>query len=161
MDDRPEPVRSSELPAGEADPAALAMPVAAGEPGLIERVRRRVRRLALGAPLPTGRYAAFISYRQLEPDRAFAIRLHRALETYVVPKGLGGGRHLGRVFRDADELAASSDLGSTIREALDRSDWLVVVCSPRSRTSRWVDAEIRHFADHGRGGRILAVLIEG
>nr|WP_171015405.1 TIR domain-containing protein [Methylobacterium sp. L1A1] len=161
MDDRPEPVRFSELPAGEADLAAPAMPVAAEYPDSIKQAWQRIRRVALGEPLPTGRYAAFISYRQLEPDRAFAISLHRALETYVVPKGLGGGRHLGRVFRDADELAASSDLGSTIREALDRSDWLIVVCSPRSRASRWVDAEIRHFADHGRSERILAVLIEG
>jgi hypothetical protein len=41
------------------------------------------------------RYSAFISYSS--KDSAFAKRLHRALETYTIPKSLG-------VFQLSDDL---------------------------------------------------------
>jgi hypothetical protein len=53
------------------------------------------------------RFAAFISYRHVEPDRAVARWLHGALETYRPPAtvvGPGAPARLGRVFRDEEEL---------------------------------------------------------
>ena len=80
-------------------------------------------------------YRAFISYSHR--DSTFAAWLHRALETYRLPAGLGGDethdRALGAVFRDRSELSAGSDLSGSIREALDRSEYLVVICSTASR----------------------------
>ncbi len=119
-------------------------------------------------PDTTPRYAAFISYRHVAPDRDVARWLHGALETYRVPKSLvqrGAVPRLPRVFRDEEELAASPDLSARIDSALGRADALVVLCSPRTPASRWVDAEVRRFAerDDGTGGahRIFAVLLEG
>jgi hypothetical protein len=109
------------------------------------------------------RYRAFISYSQV--DRKYAKRLHSALETYRVPKGIKTSvktsQRLGRFFIDNDEIGASADLGATLRSALEASEYLIVVCSPRSAQSKWVNAEIAHFKDIGRGNRILAVIIDG
>ena len=86
-------------------------------------------------------YRAFISYSH--QDRKAAEWVHRAIETYRAPRRLtttGGGaptRSLTPIFRDRDELSASSDLGEVIRGALDRSEALILLCSPASANSRW------------------------
>ena len=119
-----------------------------------------------GAREPAGfRYDAFISYRHVEPDRRWAKWLHAALETYRVPKkmmrerGLPG--RIKRVFRDEDELPASADLSREIETALQESRFLIVICSPRTPESEWVNKEVVRFRAMGRDGRILALLIEG
>src|SRR4051812_6322427 len=85
------------------------------------------------------RYDAFISYRHLEPDRRWAKWLHRALETYRVPRRLvvqqGAAPRIGRIFRDEEELPASADLSQEITRALRQSRFLIVVCSPRAPQS--------------------------
>lgn len=108
------------------------------------------------------RYRAFISYSH--QDRKAAEWLHRALETYRAPRrltttaGAAATRRLTPIFRDRDELSASPDLGGVIRDALDRSDSLIVLCSPASAASRWVDQEIAYFLrDHGLG-QIICVI---
>ena len=111
------------------------------------------------------RYTAFVSYRHVEPDRKWAKWLHFALETYRVPKRLVRERNLpqriGRVFRDEEELAASSHLSKEIETALEQSQFLLIVCSPRTPTSKWVNAEVEFFRNLGRTERILPLLIEG
>ncbi|HWW25172.1 MAG TPA: toll/interleukin-1 receptor domain-containing protein, partial [Caulobacter sp.] len=108
------------------------------------------------------RYRAFISYSH--QDRKTAEWLHRALETYRAPHhltttdGAAATRRLTPIFRDRDELSASPDLGGVIRDALDRSDALIVLCSPASAGSRWVDQEAAYFlCDHGLG-QIICVI---
>jgi len=71
------------------------------------------------------------------------------------------GTRIGRVFRDRDELAASSDLGQAVRDALEASATLIVICSPRSAQSRWVNEEIRNFIALGRRGRIRCLIVDG
>lgn len=110
------------------------------------------------------RYGAFISYRHVEPDRAAARWLQSALETYRLPAALVRAGHparLGRVFRDEEELAASPDLSARIDEALARADALVLVCSPRTPASRWVEAEVQRFIGLDRADRIFVVLADG
>ena len=68
---------------------------------------------------------------------------------------------LGAVFRDRDELPTAGDLSSTIREALSESDALIVICSPSSARSQWVDAEVRAFMAQGRSDRIFCFIVEG
>ena len=74
-------------------------------------------------------FAAFISYKHAALDQWWANWLHRKLETYRVPKGINsprvGTRRIGRVFRDNEELAASSDLMASIKEALNKSEHLM------------------------------------
>ena len=69
----------------------------------------------------THRYAAFISYAHA--DEAHARRLHRALETYKLPKGMdeAARQNLTPIFRDKAELTAHHSLSEKIREAVRTS----------------------------------------
>ena len=109
------------------------------------------------------RYIAFISYRHMKLDTAVAKRLHRLLEHYRVPLRFrkNGAKRLGKVFRDEDELPISSDLNADIYTALDRSDFLIVICTPETPKSMWVRREIEYFQEHHDGSHILAVLAYG
>lgn len=110
------------------------------------------------------RYTAFISYRHVEPDRTVAIRLHRLLETYHIPRtvqSVTGRKALGRVFRDEEELPLATDLSDSIELALSESEWLVVVCSPALLTSNWCMKEIDAFIRQGKRDHILLVLAAG
>ncbi|MHC5012025.1 MAG: toll/interleukin-1 receptor domain-containing protein, partial [Planctomycetota bacterium] len=111
------------------------------------------------------RYAAFLSYRHVDPDRSWAAWLHAALENWRTPRRLvrerGLPRRLGRVFRDEEELHASHRLSSAIDEALEQSRYLIVVCSPRTPASRWVNQEVVRFREMGREDKILALLVDG
>lgn len=91
------------------------------------------------------RYAAFISYRHRPRDRQWALRIMAALETYRTPKPLlaeAFPARIGLLFRDEDKIPASNDLSDQIKQALGRSDNLIVVCSPDSvfRCRRKADA---------------------
>jgi hypothetical protein len=109
------------------------------------------------------RYAAFISYSS--KDATFARRLHRALESYGIPASLGkfdltGAGKQNRiypVFRDREELSAGH-LGDLIEANLKASAALVVVCSPNSAASPWVEKEIEFFARLGRRDKIFAII---
>lgn len=110
------------------------------------------------------RYKAFISYRHLELDRKWAVWFMEKLETFHVPESLvknGAPRRIGHLYRDDDEIPASSDLSSEIASALIASEYLIVVCSPSTPTSFWVPREIEFFRSLGRGSRILAILVAG
>ena len=84
------------------------------------------------------RYWAFLSYSH--DDRRAAERLHRALESYRIPRRLVGRSgplgivpiRLHPVFRDRDELSASGHIGVVVQAALADSRALIVLCSPAS-----------------------------
>lgn len=113
------------------------------------------------------KYWAFISYSQ--NDRRWAEWVHRKLESYRIPQKLVG-QHTSKgvvpkrfrpIFRDRDELPASSDLSAALRDALRQSRNLIVICSPDSARSRWVNEEILTFKRLGREDRILCLIVSG
>ena len=109
-------------------------------------------------------YTAFISYRHTEPDETIAKKLHTLIENFGIPGDIqksSGKRKMGRVFRDQEELPLSTDLGGDIRTALESSEWLIAVCSPRYLESRWCMTELDYFIELGRRDHILAILVEG
>jgi MTH538 TIR-like domain (DUF1863) len=113
---------------------------------------------------PAYLYDAFISYRHVERDSKWAKWLIDALERYRVPKELqerGRPPRLRKIFRDEDEVPASGDLNDQIRQALIASRFLIVVCSPYTPRSIWVQREIEIFNELGRGDQVLALLTEG
>jgi len=102
-------------------------------------------------------YKGFLSYAHV--DEAIAAKLHRALESYKIPKGVTG--KLSPIFRDTDELTAHHSLSEKIRGAVTGSKVLIVLCSPAAKASHWVNEEIRLFRKiHGEAS-ILCVLAEG
>ena len=111
------------------------------------------------------KYAGFISYAHA--NEAIAARLHKALETYPIPRslllqtGLDQSRNkLSPIFRDATELTAHHSLSEKIRDAVETSRFLIVICSPAAKASHWVNEEIRLFrALHGEGSILCLSLI--
>jgi len=105
-------------------------------------------------------YAAFISYAHA--DEVMAARLHKALETYPVPKHLRAeGKATKPVFRDVAELTAAHSLSEKIRDAVKGSRVLIVLCSPAAKASHWVNEEIRLFRELHGDASILSAIIEG
>lgn len=113
------------------------------------------------------RYKAFISYSHA--DERHAQWLQSALEGYRVPRRLVGTEgvfgevpaRLRPVFRDREDLSSASDLTARLTEELEASEFLIVVCSPASAASRWVNEEIRSFRSRGMEDRILALVVDG
>jgi tetratricopeptide (TPR) repeat protein len=108
------------------------------------------------------RYSAFISYT--DADRALALRLQSRIERYRLPARLArqvGYSRLKPVFVDRSEMGAAPDLGDAIRQALGRSEYLIVLCTPRTPGSHWVGREIDTFRELRGGANILVALFEG
>jgi WD40 repeat protein len=131
--------------------------------------------------LPTEfKYWAFLSYSHQDNLETrhdgtkghvrWAEWLHDSLETYKVPAefrsrqartGEAMPERFYPAFQDEKELPINADLGQSIRTALRESRFLIVICSPRSATSRYVNEEVRYFKELGRGDRIMTLMIDG
>ncbi|MGH8110563.1 MAG: TIR domain-containing protein [Rhodanobacteraceae bacterium] len=132
-------------------------------------LQQRVQGVAMRESASDSRftYRAFISYSHR--DKAWGDWLHKALETYRIPSRLVGTqtaagvipRRLNPVFRDREELASAIDLGRQVNEALGQSACMVVICSPTSATSRWVNEEVLAYKRMGRGEHIFCLIVDG
>ncbi|WP_205479322.1 tetratricopeptide repeat protein [Sphingomonas arenae] len=128
--------------------------------GLISEVADEVAR-----ERDTLRYSAFISYNH--KDRAWAAWLHGKLERYRLPDTVVGRAvawgvletRLAPVFQDREELAASTDLASSVRQALKEAANLIVICSTNGAQSRWVNEEVREFVALGRRSQIQCLIV--
>lgn len=113
------------------------------------------------------KYKAFISYSHV--DSKTAEWLHRSLENYRIPSQLVGSlgrdgaipKQLFPIFRDRDEFGTSSDLSAAIRDALEQSANLIVICSKACVKSVWVNQEIVFFKKLGRTSRVHALILDG
>ena len=107
-------------------------------------------------------YYAFISYKR--EDEKWAKWLQHKLEHYKFPTNLNGRtdlpKHIRPTFRDVTDLTPGL-LSEEIHNALCNSQWLVIVCSPRSAKSPWVCKEAQTFIDLGRADHIIPFVIEG
>ena len=107
-------------------------------------------------------YYAFISYKR--EDEKWAKWLQRKLEHYRFPANLNGRTDLPKnirpTFRDVTDSTPGL-LAEVIDKALRNSEWLIVVCSPRSAKSPWVCKETQTFIDLGRADHIIPFVVEG
>jgi len=117
--------------------------------------------------LDSPKYRAFLSYSHR--DAKWGAWLHKSLESYRPPKQIIGTvtargpvpKRLSPIFRDREELASATDLGALLNEALRQSACQVVICSPSSARSKWVNEEILAFKRLGREDRIFALIVGG
>ena len=119
----------------------------------------------------TGRcsYYAFISYSH--KDQKWAEWIQHAIEHYRLPAIIRREvqkqlpKRIAPVFRDATDLGVDV-LVDGLHEELEKSKFLIVVCSPNSAKpnaegKHFVDEEVRHFCELGRVKQIIPVIIEG
>ena len=106
-------------------------------------------------------YDAFISYSH--SDMQWAKKLQHRLETFSIPKDMTeatDGRRRLRVFRDQTDLAGA-ELEIALRKELDASNYLIVLCTPASAASTWVNQEIEYFQASGRGDHVIPFIADG
>jgi hypothetical protein len=113
------------------------------------------------------KYRAFISYSHV--DTSWAKWLHRGLEGFHIDKDLVGrktatgtiAKTLRPIFRDRDDFIAGDTLSEQTAAALDASQALVVICSPASAKSRYVNEEIRLFKSQHPDRQVIPLIIAG
>lgn len=104
-------------------------------------------------------YDGFISYSR--KDRAFAQALERALEGYLPPKDLPLDHRHPDLFRDENDFTGT-EYRESVQAHLRHSRSLIVICSPDSAVSPFVNDEIRIFSRQGEDPRrVIPVLYRG
>ena len=108
-------------------------------------------------------YYAFISYKR--EDEHWAKWLQNQLETYHIPSvirknNLNVPKKIYPVFRDKTDLTGGKVLNALHKE-LEESQFLIVICSPKSASSEWVSREIQHFIELGQEDNIIPFIVEG
>lgn len=108
-------------------------------------------------------YFAFISYKR--EDEKWAKWLQKKLEYYRLPSSVRKINpslpdRIRPIFKDTTDLEPGV-LTEKIQNALHSSQYLIVICSPRSAHSMWVNKEVQEFIDEGRYHHIIPFIIEG
>lgn len=115
------------------------------------------------------KYVAFVSYQRA--DEEWAKWFHHQLEHYHLPTEISDRselfqqnilptKELRPMFLDEEELAGGN-LSEVIRAALNDSRYLIVLCSPNSAKSEWVNLEVNTFINEGKVNYIIPVIIDG
>ena len=110
------------------------------------------------------KYYAFISYSH--KDKIIAKRLQRRLQSYHLPSGLRKAnpafpKKLSPVFLDESDLVPAGSLKTALQANLDRSQYLIVVCSPDSAKSVYVNDEVKYFIEGGKEDNIILLIVGG
>jgi WD40 repeat protein len=102
-------------------------------------------------------YDVFVSYAR-SVSTPLAVALQRELERFA--KRWNQVRAL-RVFRDDSSMSASPSLWSSIEAALTTSKYFILIATPESAASEYVDQEARWWVTHKGADSILVVLAGG
>jgi hypothetical protein len=101
---------------------------------------------------------AFISYSR--KDIQFASGLEKALEAYRPPKGISEQSRNLIIFRDVEDFTGV-EYHHSLKEHLENSAKLIVLCSPHARQSPYVNDEIERFAQYRGANNIIPILVSG
>ncbi len=107
--------------------------------------------------MSSNKYHTFLSYSHKD-DRKFARALQSTLQRFgsAIP-----WKRRMRVFRDDTNLDANPDLWGSIERGLDNSSHLLLLASPESAVSTWVDKEVRHFVSSKGPSKLSILLTDG
>lgn len=109
------------------------------------------------------KYFAFISYSG--KDEKWANWLHSHLEHYHIPAALckehpNIPKKIRPVFWYKKDLSGTK-LKDALNQELGLSKYLIVICSPESSKSEWVNDEIQSFIDSGKSKYIIPFIVNG
>ena len=110
----------------------------------------------------TYKYFAFISYKSDDLKEAWALK--KKLDSYKLPSVLRKQYKKEKLptyeaFLDKTNIQPGI-LTDELRDNLDNSRYLIVICSPRSAKSNYVKAEIEWFTRDGREKDMYLFIIE-
>ena len=110
------------------------------------------------------RYDAFISYARA--DSQLVDEIFGRLQGYRTPGSLK--RRSGRygqppsrlnVFLDRRSVEAGGELSGRLREKLEQSRWLILICSENSRDRPWVNQEVEIFSQLQGPEYIIPIIV--
>lgn len=118
------------------------------------------------------KYLAFISYSRADNEqdgRQWADWVKDTIEGFSIPincqipdSGEDGKSVAPReVFLDRSRLTAGGELMLQLELHLQKSKFLVLICSPKSAASEFVGYEIDYFKKSGRADKIIPIVIDG
>jgi len=109
------------------------------------------------------KYFAFISFQSA--DAKDAIRLQHAIESYRLPavlcKQANVPRRVKPLYCYLNDMHAGEELMLELKSRMEQSRYLIVVCSPRSAHSVYVNSGIDYFISLGRRDSIIPVIVDG
>lgn len=105
---------------------------------------------------------AFISYNH--NDVKWGKWLQKNLENYKLPSEIHNefedSKYIRPIFRDQTDLNTGI-LANTLRDNLENSKFLIVLCSPNSAKSEWCSKEVETFIKWGRIEQIIPLIVDG
>ena len=113
-----------------------------------------------GEANPNYEYDAFISCKHSGFDKTICGALRKQLRSYKIKKS-GKISRIKRVFLNTEELLPEGSLSGAVRAALDKSRFLIVVCSKDTPSSPRFGREIEYFVSRHSYGNVMALLIDG
>jgi tetratricopeptide (TPR) repeat protein len=113
------------------------------------------------------KYRAFLSYSHA--DTAVVKRVHGRLESFPIDKDIVGRetplgpipKILRPIFRDRNDFDAGASLGEQTVTTLDDSAAMIVIASPRSAGSSYVNEEIRLFKSRHPDRAVIPLISDG
>jgi WD40 repeat protein len=103
------------------------------------------------------KYDAFISYSNAA-DHQLAPSIQSALSKFT--KKWFQLNALS-IYRDKTNLSPTPHLWTTIREAIDRSEFLILMASKKAAKSEWVEKEVSHWLTISSVKKLIIVLTDG
>ena len=113
------------------------------------------------------KYKAFICHSH--KDEKWGKWLQRVIERFKFPKSLIGRntiygnvpKKITQLYRGKESKSNSAYISDYINNALIQSSHLIVICSPNSAASHWVNELVKRFKKFGKENRILCLIIDG
>lgn len=93
-------------------------------------------------------------------DAQIANTLAESIRSYRLPRGTvlpDPALDYRRICVDS----SGSEFDDTAKELLDRSNYMIVICSPRTKNSATIHARIHYFRDIRKDEDVIAVIVEG
>ena len=110
------------------------------------------------------KYFAFISFQS--SDAREALWLQKQIENYSIPRSVRKSngnipKRLRPCFCYLNDINLSEELMQELKKKMEQSEYLIVVCSPNSAKSSFVNGGIEYFVNLGRRDKIIPLIVAG
>lgn len=112
----------------------------------------------------TYKYFAFISFQSADAKEALWVQ--KAIESYRLPTAVSRqNKDLPKKMRPCfcylNDINLSEELMQELKLRMEQSEFLIVLCSPNSAKSNFVNGGIDYFIEHGGRDRIIPLIVSG
>ncbi|MBQ9511829.1 MAG: hypothetical protein IJR58_01390, partial [Lachnospiraceae bacterium] len=109
-------------------------------------------------------YDVYITCRQYAQDKRIARLIEKHIRSFHIPveyRADYGESRFRNIYVPQDKHAGVGGLSENALKALDKSRYLMVVCTPETKNSTRINREIEYFLENHSRDRLLTVLAKG